>query len=152
MMPAMLKYIVSFAAALALAVPAVALACKGKDGIVKISIEEGKGLYETKRITFVDANGKDTRQKLGTIPGAVMLTSYSEFDAAKELPADKNEKLVFYCANTQCGASHEAAKRAMEAGWVNVGVLPDGIMGWSKAGLPTSKAGAKTEAKASARS
>jgi rhodanese-related sulfurtransferase len=81
----------------------------------------------------VDANGERTRQKMGVIPGAVLLTDSDTFTAA-ELPADKGKTLVFYCANTNCGASHEAASKALTAGYTNVKVLPDGIAGWVKAG------------------
>ncbi|MDB5108635.1 MAG: hypothetical protein JWM69_1576 [Candidatus Binatus sp.] len=31
-------------------------------------------------------------------------------------------------------ASHEAARRAVEAGYTNVSVMGDGIMGWKDAG------------------
>jgi rhodanese-related sulfurtransferase len=31
-------------------------------------------------------------------------------------------------------ASHEAARRAVEAGYTDVNVMVDGIMGWSAAG------------------
>ncbi|MBA3458874.1 MAG: rhodanese-like domain-containing protein [Deltaproteobacteria bacterium] len=81
----------------------------------------------------VDANGERTRKKLGIIPGAVLLTDSDNW-AISELPADKTKPLVFYCANTSCGASHEAAEKAMTAGYTNVKVLPDGIAGWVKAG------------------
>ena len=81
----------------------------------------------------VDANGERTRQKMGVIPGAVLLTDSETFSAG-ELPADKSKTLVFYCANTSCGASHEAASKARFAGYSNVKVLPDGIAGWVKAG------------------
>lgn len=81
----------------------------------------------------VDANGDGTRKKMGVIPGAVLLTDSDTF-APTELPADKAKPLVFYCANTHCGASHDAAAKAMTAGYTNVKVLPDGIAGWVKAG------------------
>ena len=81
----------------------------------------------------VDANGERTRQKMGVIPGAVLLTDSETFTPA-ELPADKSKTLVFYCANTSCGASHEAATKALTAGYSSVKVLPDGIAGWVKAG------------------
>lgn len=81
----------------------------------------------------VDANGERTRQKMGVIPGAVLLTDSETFTPA-ELPADKAKTLVFYCANTSCGASHDAAAKALTAGYSNVKVLPDGIAGWVKAG------------------
>jgi len=33
-------------------------------------------------------------------------------------------------------ASHEAARRAVEAGYTNVSVMVDGITGWHNAGQP----------------
>lgn len=81
----------------------------------------------------VDANGERTRQKMGVIPGAVLLTDSDTFTPA-ELPSDKSKTLVFYCANVNCSASHEAATKALTAGYSNVKVLPDGIAGWVKAG------------------
>jgi len=36
-------------------------------------------------------------------------------------------------------ASHEAARRAVEAGYSNVSVMADGISGWAAAGEPTAK-------------
>jgi rhodanese-related sulfurtransferase len=88
----------------------------------------------------VDANGEGTRRKLGVIPGAVLLSDSDTFTAS-ELPADKQRRLVFYCANTHCGASHEAASKARAAGYTDVQVLPDGIAGWAKAGKPVDKVG-----------
>lgn len=83
----------------------------------------------------VDANGNETRRRLGVIPGAVLLTDAGSLE---KLPSDKTRNLVFYCANTACGASHEAARKAIIAGYTHVKVLPDGIAGWVKAGKKTS--------------
>ena len=52
------------------------------------------------KIQIFDANHPATRERFGVIPGAHMLSSYDNYDVAKELPADKNTKLVFYCADT----------------------------------------------------
>jgi rhodanese-related sulfurtransferase len=81
----------------------------------------------------VDANGEQTRKKMGVVPGAVLLSD-SETFAVSELPADKSKALVFYCGNNHCGASHEAAGRALTAGYTNVKVMPEGIAGWVSAG------------------
>ncbi len=81
----------------------------------------------------VDANGEQTRAKMGVIPGAVLLSDSEDFKPS-ELPADKTKPLVFYCANNHCDASHEAAEKAITAGYQNVRVLPEGIAGWVKAG------------------
>jgi rhodanese-related sulfurtransferase len=86
--------------------------------------------------TAVDANGDGTRKKMGVIPGAVLLPDEDSYDL-KLLPTDKSKELVFYCANTHCGASHAAAERAVIAGYTNVKVMPEGIAGWVTAGKKT---------------
>lgn len=113
-------------------------AARLSDQVPTITIEELDAKLAGKDCQAVDANGEGTRKKLGVIPGAVLLTD-SEAYSASELPADKSKTLVFYCANTHCGASHEAAARALTAGYTNVKVLPDGIAGWVKAGKQTQK-------------
>lgn len=86
----------------------------------------------------VDTNGEATRKKMGVVPGAVLLTDSEDYKLS-ELPADKSKALVFYCANTQCGASHHAAERALTAGYTRVKVMPDGIAGWVKSGKTVQK-------------
>ena len=87
-------------------------------------------------VNIYDANGWGLRSTAGVVPGAHLLTSDDKYDVAKELPPAKNAKLVFYCADTQCTASHEAARRAMAAGYTDVSVMSDGIKGWVDAGKP----------------
>jgi len=84
----------------------------------------------------VDANGDGTREHMGTIPGAIRLSDYRTYDLS-ELPTDKTTRLVFYCANEQCGASHTAAARAVIAGYTDVHVFKGGIAGWKNAGNKT---------------
>ena len=81
----------------------------------------------------VDDNGQPTRERMGVIPGAVLLSDEVDFKPS-ELPADKARPLVFYCANRYCGASRAAAQRARTAGHTHVEVMPAGIAGWVKAG------------------
>jgi len=50
-------------------------------------------------VNIYDANGWGLRSTAGVIPGAHLLTSDDKYDVAKELPAAKNAKLVFYCAD-----------------------------------------------------
>jgi rhodanese-related sulfurtransferase len=52
------------------------------------------------KVQIFDANHPSTRERFGIIPGAHLLSSYDNYDAAKELPADKNIKIVFYCADS----------------------------------------------------
>src|ERR1700676_5192953 len=44
-----------------------------------------------------DVDPVSDREKMGVIPGALVLSSWNKFDLATELPRDKNAKLVFYC-------------------------------------------------------
>lgn len=55
---------------------------------------------KTPNLHIYDANGPDTRDKFGVIPGAQMLSSDDAYDVAAMLPANKSDPLVFYCANT----------------------------------------------------
>jgi rhodanese-related sulfurtransferase len=99
-----------------------------------VSVDELDHLLANHQCVAVDANGDSTRRRMGVIPGAVLLR---DLDAIDQLPADKATGLVFYCANSACGASHEAAAKAIAAGYTHVRVLPDGIAGWVKAGKRT---------------
>ena len=91
-----------------------------------------------KGFNVYDANGPDTRRKLGLIPGAVALSHYSKYGEA-ELPKDKASKLVFYCGSTQCTASDKAADRAIALGYRHVQIFREGIKGWIDAGYETQK-------------
>lgn len=91
---------------------------------------------DAKKVSVIDVNGAETRAKMGVIPGAILLSSSSKYDV-KELPADKDAGLVFYCANERCGASKTAASRAIEAGYKDVSILPAGIKGWVAEGYKT---------------
>jgi len=99
-----------------------------------VSVDELDHLLASHQCVAVDANGDTTRHRMGVIPGAVLLRDTGAVD---QLPADKTTGLVFYCTNSACRASHEAAENALAAGYAHVRVLPDGIAGWVKAGKPT---------------
>jgi rhodanese-related sulfurtransferase len=126
----------SAAAAIVLCVVMLLAACSKKQeehAIKTVSIAELDTMLAKGACTPVDANGPETRKNRGVIPGAIRLTDYETF-AASELPADKARPLVFYCANEQCGASHEAAAKALATGHTQVKVLTAGIKGWVDAG------------------
>ncbi len=99
-----------------------------------VSVEQLDQLLAAHTSRAVDANTELTRRRMGIIPGAVLLRDFESID---NLPADKAQGLVFYCANTWYEASHQAATRAIAAGYTHVQVLPEGIAGWVKAGKPT---------------
>ena len=128
----------------ALVFPAVAMACDGQMHHQasfeprKATIAEVATWTKDRSAVPVDANGQSTRASQGVIPGAVLLTSSSQYSLS-ELPADRATRLVFYCANEKCTASRTAAVRALAHGYVDVSVLPVGISGWRQAGQPTAK-------------
>jgi rhodanese-related sulfurtransferase len=138
----------SFVAAAVLAVsfaaPA-ALACEGEGHNAAVSkpkevtVAQAVELQKSSKAKAVDANSTDFRAKNGVIPGAILLTSSSTYDAAKELPQTKDSNLLFYCAGEKCSSSHKAAARAIENGYTNVYVMPEGMTGWKKAGQKTAK-------------
>ena len=137
-----MRIVVSSSLALALTIPAVALACEGAQSaqsFQKIDVEGLLALKEKQKVHLYDANSEKTRQKLGVIPGATLLSGATEYDPAKVLPEDKAATLVFYCANVHCTASHAAARRALEAGYRNVYVLAPGVKGWAEAGQPVER-------------
>jgi rhodanese-related sulfurtransferase len=104
--------------------------------VATVSVDQLDRMLATSTCQAVDANGDLTRKKLGVIPGAVLLTDFEGY-AMTELPTDKGKPLVFYCANTECSASHHAAEKAIAAGYRDVKVLPAGIAGWRNAGKKT---------------
>ena len=55
----------------------------------------------------------------------------------RDLPPDKDSKLVFYCSNVLCRKAPQAARRAMAMGYRDVLVMSAGIKGWLDAALPT---------------
>jgi len=101
--------------------------------IPAVTVDQVDQLLTAGQAQPVDANGQTTRRKMGVLPGAVLLTDSDSFQIS-ELPTDKAKPLVFYCASTACGASHQAAEKALTAGYTHVQVMPEGIAGWVKAG------------------
>src|SRR4051812_27295536 len=107
----MKRLILSVVIALGFPVFAAHAAEGTQDNVKLIHVADLDKMMSTdKTSTFVfDANNTATRKKEGVIPGAKTLSSSSSYDVAV-LPADKSANLVFYCANTMCMASHDAAK------------------------------------------
>lgn len=105
------------------------------------TVEEVSQLVASGGAHIFDANSAK-QFAAGHVPGAVHLP----FDqvTAERLPSDTGAKLVFYCWNKVCGASHEAATRAVNLGYRNVSVMRDGITGWIKAGHPVKKSADRT--------
>ena len=112
--------------------------CKADvSGLDTLTVAEAAALFESNApVSFCDANNDDTRSELGVVSGAILLSSFNEYDAASELPSDGAQRLVFYCHSEMCGAAATAARKAIAAGRTQVAVMPEGIKGWIKAGRP----------------
>lgn len=86
-----------------------------------------------------------------SIPGAVWLPNtgfgalnpdaeaYFRAGLAAASGGDANAPIVLFCQR-QCWMSWNAAKRALAAGYGNVAWFPEGIDGWTEAGLPLAPA------------
>jgi uncharacterized lipoprotein NlpE involved in copper resistance len=66
--------------------------------LATMTVDEVDQAIAANEAKAVDCNSPETRKKMGIVPGAIMVSDHETF-AASELPADKNGKLVFYCAN-----------------------------------------------------
>jgi hypothetical protein len=66
--------------------------------VIHVNDLAGMIAQHTENLFIYDANPTSTREREGIIPGAHLLVSL-DYDV-DELPAKKNAKLVFYCANT----------------------------------------------------
>jgi rhodanese-related sulfurtransferase len=136
----MRRSLLSAALGLGLLVGSAALACDDDakaEKFHKVTVDQLAKLIKDKQASVYDANGDETRTKYGIIPGATLLPTADKFDVAKVLPANKDQKLVFYCGGPKCMSSHHAAEKAVSAGYKDVNVLPEGITGWKSAGQAT---------------
>ena len=104
----------------------------------QFTVQEVSALLSRGAATVFDANSKDEWARRH-VPGAKWV-EFSAF-ARQDLPAAKDRLLVFYCYNKRCLASHQAARHALEMGYSNVFIMPEGIQGWVKAGKPIEKGG-----------
>ncbi|MCL2625853.1 MAG: rhodanese-like domain-containing protein [Cystobacterineae bacterium] len=112
--------------------------CK-KEGVPpgEVGLMEAEAWLKAGEALAVDVNVEEVRQEYGVLPGAVLLDSASSYEVGL-LPKDKSLKLIFYCLNKRCTASHIAAKRAQSMGYKRVYVLSEGIQAWKEAKLPAS--------------
>lgn len=100
----------------------------------RVTVDELSASLDRHEQVAIYDNNRRERYEQGHIPGA----RWVSYDAVSTdvLPADRNARLVFYCANESCHACHTAAARAIELGYRNVAILPAGIMGWTAANKP----------------
>jgi len=108
---------------------------KGAATEEEVSVAQARAWLKAGEATPMDVNTEEVREEYGLLPGAILLPSASAYEAAM-LPEDKGRKLVFYCFNRLCTASHVAAKRARGFGHKNVHVMTEGIKVWRETQAP----------------
>lgn len=101
--------------------------------VQSISADDAEKIIAEGTHSVIDVN-KPQRYAAGHLPGAINV----ERDALTErLPSKLDTPLLFYCRDQGCQAAPRAAAQAAELGYVDVSVLPIGILGWEKEGRPT---------------
>jgi hypothetical protein len=92
---------IAFAALAGLLAGGLAFAAESKEKFRLIEVPELESMQKdaSAPVTVLDANDTEFREKNGVIPGAKLLSSFEAYDIRKELPADRNAPLVFYCSN-----------------------------------------------------
>jgi rhodanese-related sulfurtransferase len=103
-------------------------------GLKTISPADLLELTQKKQVTVFDVNSRQSWME-AHVPGALHLDPLNY--AEKDLPADKESNLVFYCSNPFCRKAPNAARRAKQIGYSNVKVMSAGISGWLSNKLPT---------------
>ena len=103
-------------------------------GLKTISPEKLHEAIQKREVIVFDVNSHDSWVN-ARVPGATNLdpNNYS----IRDLPADKNSSLVFYCANPMCRKAPNAAARARKMGYTNIRVMSAGIRGWVSNKMPT---------------
>ncbi|GAA4900050.1 rhodanese-like domain-containing protein [Ferrimonas pelagia] len=98
----------------------------------KISLREAHAIWESGKALFFDVNTPELWDD-GHVPGATFINTA---DWESKLPEEKDQLMVFYCANRMCLASDYAAEAAWELGYTNIKLMPDGIYNWRRDGYP----------------
>ena len=83
---------------------------------------------------IVDVRSAGSRERDGTIPGALPWSVNAALDSAPELPRDA--QVVVYCACPNEASAAKVAQQLQRAGFTNVRPLHGGIDAWIAAGLP----------------
>ncbi|MFZ6658975.1 rhodanese-like domain-containing protein [Undibacterium sp. TJN19] len=91
-------------------------------------------MIRNQSVTVIDVNSRQSWMK-EHVPGALNLDPANYHD--RDLPSEKDTRLVFYCSNPLCRKAPNAARRAKKMGYDNTMVMSAGISGWLATSLPT---------------
>jgi len=114
-------------------------------GVSIISCEDAKRrLDEEKNILVIDVRSADEfKGDMGHIKGALNLQANTLHEKLLALGDDldpyKAEKIIIVCRTQK--RSPKAARILFQSGFGKMSILRDGMMGWTKAGYPVTRAG-----------
>lgn len=129
-----------------LVLPAVSMA----EGVYKeINAEELQKMQtENPKLLVIDARSNEYLGDGTIIKGAVVKPTSEITKEYLSSVAKETDPIVFYCTNTDCPASKQAAHKAADLGFKNLYKLPGGIDEWVAKKLPTDKVEVKAAPKA----
>ena len=81
---------------------------------------------------LIDVLSKESFNKQH-IPGSINIPVKDNANFVKDVEdraTSKNQRIVVYCANTQCDASQKAAQQLENAGFTNIQRFEEGVEGW----------------------
>ena len=96
-----------------------------------------KDFFDEKKALFVDARAKQLYDE-GHIAGAIsfpvhLFDDYID-DFFTSYPPDS--LIIIYCSGRECTDSHRLARYLKDAGYENIRIYIDGIIGWEAEGYP----------------
>ncbi len=107
---------------------------KKKGEHVAVSVQEIKRLMDKgENMVVIDSRPRKRKYDKGHIPGAISIPDSMFGKMTDQLPADKSIPLYFYCGGLHCPLSSKSAQKAMDLGYTNVKVVPEGYPAWKQA-------------------
>ena len=104
---------------------------------VEIDIQEMLAILQGQRGEYLLGDARPAKRYVeGHVPSAVSTPVTKPEALTEQLPANKDQLLVFYCGGPTCPFTGQAVEIAQAAGYTNVKGFQVGIPGWKKQKLP----------------
>ena len=109
-----------------------------KTEIETVSAENLKKMMDDKaHFILIDARKAEDYNKEHIVSAISLPATDVNSETLQKIAPEVTTKLVFYCQNLRCQASHIAASKALGAGYKYLYEFGAGIDGWKELGLPT---------------
>jgi rhodanese-related sulfurtransferase len=103
------------------------------DDPLRVSLEEGRQLFESRQVTMFDIREPD-EHATGIADGARLLPMSQLNQRVSEIPNDPDQPVLIIC-NTQ-NRSSKVVQALHEAGWTHVRYVHGGMSRWAQNGWP----------------